>query len=83
MRNQCQGVRSTKYLPHPVTERPIEEKNKYVLITMYELKGKIYTDQTGKLPHHFSRGNKYQMIVHKIDDNSTWIEPMKKIQRGR
>ena len=37
----------------------------------------MYTDQTGKFPHRSSRGNRYQMILHEIDGNSAWIEPMK------
>ena len=37
----------------------------------------LFTDQTGKFPQTSILGNKYQMILHKIDSNSTWVDPMK------
>ena len=37
----------------------------------------MYTDHTGKLPHFSSWGNRYHMIIHNIDSNSTWVEPIK------
>ena len=40
------------------------------------------TDQTGEFPHWSSHGNKCQMILHKIDGKSTWIEPMKNETEG-
>ena len=42
----------------------------------------MYTDKTGKLPHTSSQGNKYQMIIHNIDINSTWVDPIKDITEG-
>ena len=50
---------------------------------MYDTKETMYTDQTGKFPHRSMFGNKYQMILHKIDVNSTWIEPMKNKTEGK
>ena len=44
---------------------------------------KLYTDQTVKFLRTSSRGNKYQMILHKIDSNSTWVEPMKNRSEGK
>jgi len=41
----------------------------------------MFNDQTGKFPHASSQGNNYQMIVHEIDDNSTWVEPMKNMMK--
>ena len=84
IRNQRHGVRSTKAkAPHPDTESPTAEGRRDVFINVYEPKGTMYTDQTGKFPHRSSRGNRYQMIMHEIDGNSTWIELVKKRQRGR
>ena len=37
---------------------------------------------TGKFPHASSRGYNYQMIVHEIDGNYTWVEPMKNKSQG-
>ena len=78
MQNQRQGVRSTKAkAPHPGTESPPAEKKRDVFINLYEPKYTMYTYQTGKFPHRSIRRNRYQMIPHEIDVNSTWIEPMK------
>ena len=83
MQNQRQGVRSTKAkYPHPGTESPPAEKKCYVFINMYEPKGTMYTDQMGNLPHRSIRVNKYQMILHEIDSESTWIETMKNKTKG-
>ena len=49
---------------------------------MYEPEGTMQIDQTGKLPHRSIRGNRYQMILHEIDGNSTWIETMKNKTEG-
>ena len=49
---------------------------------MYEPKRIMYTDQTGKFPHRSSRGNKYLMILQKIDGKSTFIERMKTNMEG-
>ena len=42
----------------------------------------MFSNQTGKLPHASSKGNNYQMIVHEIYGNSTWIDPMKNWTKG-
>ena len=42
----------------------------------------MFSDQTGKFLHTSSKGNNYQMLVHEIDGNSTWVEPMKNITEG-
>ena len=49
---------------------------------MYEPKGAIHTEQTGKFPHRSIRGKRYQMILHEIDGNSNRIEPMKNKTEG-
>ena len=42
----------------------------------------MYTDHTGKLPHFSSWGNRYHMIIHDIDSNSIWVEPIKDRTEG-
>ena len=37
----------------------------------------MYIDQTGKFPQRLIWGNRYQMILHEIDGNFTWIKTMK------
>ena len=50
------------------------DKKKYIFIAVYKPRDTIYTDQTGKLPYTSSQGHNYQMAIHKIEVNSTWIE---------
>ena len=38
---------------------------------------KIYTDQTGKFPITYSRGNKYILIMYVYDDNAILSAPLK------
>ena len=57
-------------------------KKKDIFISIYNPRDTIYTDQTGKFPHASSRGYNYHMIIHKIDGNSTWVEPMKNKSQG-
>ena len=57
-------------------------KRKEIFIALYKTRYTIYTDQTGKFPHTSSRGNNYQMIIHEIDGNSTWVDPMKNKTQG-
>ena len=51
-------------------------------ISVYDPRATIFTDQTGKFPLRSGRGNHYQMVVHDIDSNSTWVEPMKNRTEG-
>ena len=37
----------------------------------------MYTDQTGKFPHVSSQGNRYRVVLARIDSDSIWVEPMK------
>ena len=53
------------------------DKKIYIFISVYKPRDTIYTDQTGKLSHTSTRGHNYQMVIHEIDKNSTWIIPMK------
>ena len=52
-------------------------KRKDIYIALYKTRDTIYTDQTGKFPHTSSRGDNYQIVIHDIDRNSTWVDPMK------
>ena len=70
MRNQRQGVLYTKKPnSHPI------EKRKDIYITTYNLRDKMFSDQTGKFPRSSSKRNNYQMIFHEIYGNSNFIEP--------
>ena len=98
MRNQRQGVQSTKKKAaiSPITASskstaqkseddegaPAIEKKNNKFIATYNPRNTMFTNQTGKFPHSSSRGNNYQMITHEIDGNSTWVEPMKNQTEG-
>ena len=42
----------------------------------------LYSDQTGAFPQTSSRGNKYQMAMHEIDSNTTWVKPLPSKTKG-
>ena len=80
MRVQRQGFLSTK--PVEPAKALSEGKKKHekrndILISSYDMKKTMYTDQTYKFPHRSSQGNEYRIIIHYIDSNSKWIEPIK------
>ena len=70
-------------VPNILIDEPVAlEKKRDVFIAIYETKATLFTDQTGRFPQQSSRGNNYQMILHDIDSNSTWVEPMKNRTEG-
>ena len=46
----------------------------------FKLKGKTYSDQTGKFPHMSSRGNQYVVVLYDYDSNAIILEPLKSSQ---
>jgi hypothetical protein len=48
-----------------------------ILILVYDAKATMYSDQTGKFPAVSREGNKYVMVLHDVNSNSLWAEPMK------
>ena len=55
----------------PLTVDQPQLKQHDISVTIYEPKATIYTNQTGQFPLRLSRRNKYQMLLHGIDSNST------------
>ena len=55
------------------------EKNNLVFFKTVDLSGKIYTDQTGRLPVTSSKGNKYIMVAYHYNSNTIHAEPLKTI----
>ena len=70
------GLSQTDHIHDPF------DKRKYIFIAVYKPRDTIYTDQTGKFLHTSIQYHNYQMVIHKIDGNSTWIEPMKNKTQG-
>ncbi len=48
-----------------------------VYMKTFNAKEAMYTDQTGRFPANSSSGNKYIMVIVKIDSNFIDAEPMK------
>ena len=79
MQSNRANVRSTKLLPnqefHETTTTEVLHHEFF--IKTVELSGKIYSDQTGRLPLTSSKGNRYVMIVYDNDSNAILAEPLK------
>ena len=74
-----QNVRSTKPKPfeEPNTNKLRGKKNKDVYVKVYDIKEKVYSDQTGRFPKTSMYGNKYIMVMVEVDSNVILVEPMK------
>jgi hypothetical protein len=79
MQGQRQGVCSTKEAESPDENQTIilHVKKHDILILVYDAKATTYSDQTGMFPAVSSKGNKYVMVLHDVNNNSSWAEPMK------
>jgi hypothetical protein len=75
MHGQRQGMNSTKKKPlgiFPDTPPiPPHESKRDIFICIYELKKTIYSNQMGHFPQVSSLGNKYIMVIHDVDSNSS------------
>ncbi|KAL7481872.1 hypothetical protein ACHAW6_007552 [Cyclotella cf. meneghiniana] len=76
--DQCrQGIRSTKSqavitIPDPMEkpqQLPLNDKTNIVFITMVDIQGHLFTDQTGCFPLTSNRGNNYVVIFYTVDAN--------------
>ncbi len=54
-----------------------------VLIRVIDLKDTMYTDQTGRFPFVSSLGNRYIMVIHHVDSNSSWSKALKNDSKGK
>eukprot|EP00804_Cyclotella_cryptica_P005331 CCRYP_020409-RA/>CCRYP_020409-RA protein AED:0.39 eAED:0.39 QI:0/-1/0/1/-1/1/1/0/334 len=83
MKNQCQGIRSTKQRVQPIVPPPtLPQQNDIYIIKTYDTNNTLYTDQTGTFPHVSSRGFCYQIILYHVASNSIWVEPTKNRTKG-
>jgi hypothetical protein len=72
-------TKPTKDLP---TNIPHQKKGN-ILVIEYEVKSLMYADQTGLFSAVSSLGNKYIMILHHVDSNSSWAEAMRNQSGGK
>ena len=79
MQGRRQGVCSTKEAESPDENQTIipHVKKHDILILVYDTKATMYSDQTGMFPAVSSEGNKYVMVLHDVNSNLLWAEPMK------
>jgi len=87
MKKQRQTVRSTKVketLNQKEDDKPQSPKKKEhdVYIRIFNAEETMHTDQTGRFPANSSSGNKYIMVLVKINGNYIDGEPMKDRTEG-
>ena len=81
MNQNHKNVRSTKVKQVPFEIAEYSEmrgkKIQDVYISTYEVRETKFSDQTGQFPTRSKRGNKYIMIMVKIDSSAILVELMK------
>jgi hypothetical protein len=84
MKKQRQGLPSTRVLSETtdITNIPALPKMKGIYIKMYNTTKTMHNHQTGRFPATLSRGNKYIMVLVKVDGNYINAEPMKNKSEG-
>ena len=78
MCTQQQGVRSTRSAPRDAAKdgqlAAAEPKKQDIIVKAYNVRNTLYSDQTGLFSDISSHGNKYQMYIHEINSNTTWVK---------
>ena len=83
MDQQRQGTRSTKLTETEsdsmakVSQTPNNDKFHQVYMTITEVDGKLYLDQTGRFPVTSNRGNAYDALFFTFDGNYIKSYPLK------
>ncbi|KAL7479566.1 LOW QUALITY PROTEIN: hypothetical protein ACHAW6_005291 [Cyclotella cf. meneghiniana] len=85
-----QGIRSTKShsvttIPDPMEELQqltLNDKTNMVFMTMVNIQGHLFTDQTGRCPLTSNRGNNYVVIIYTVDENHIKSYPIKSCHRS-
>ena len=74
-------MRMTEPIEDIPTNIPHQKKGD-ILITEHMVKSLMNADQTGLFSAVSSLGNKYVMILHHVDSNSSWAEAMRNQSGG-
>ncbi len=81
MNQMRKNVRSTKAKRTPLetcdTSQLHSKKVRDIYTTMYDVCKTIFLDQTEQFPTCSQSGNKYIMVLVKINSNAILVEPMK------
>ena len=74
-----QNMCSTKPKPfeEPKTDKLKGNRYKDVYIKVYNMREKIFSHQTGRFPKTSFSGNKYIMVMIKVDSNVILVKPLK------
>ena len=81
------GIRSTKPITkeadsmEPVTQTPTNDRCHHVYMSITDIDGKLYSDQTGQFPITSNRGNCYVVIFYASDGNYIKSYPIKSRHR--
>ena len=74
-----QHTRSTQSFP-TATEEALEsrrgKKKRDIYIKVFEMRGTVYSDQTGRFPKKLRSNKKYIMVMIEIDSNCILVEAM-------
>jgi hypothetical protein len=83
MKKQCQNARSTRVREETNSDQhePPPRKMHDIYMKTFNAEEAMYTDQTGRFPANSSSGNKYIMVLVKIDSNFIDAEPIKTKQK--
>ena len=76
-------VNKRKREKEPNDDKTPKQKQNDIYTTVIDLKEEIHTDQTGKFPHLYSKGNIYIMVAHNIDANYIFMDAMKNISESK
>ncbi|KAL7524050.1 hypothetical protein ACHAXR_001126, partial [Thalassiosira sp. AJA248-18] len=82
------GIRSTKSTTdpdsmEPVPQTPLNDKTHHVYMSIAEVEGRLYSDQTGRFPITSNRGNCYVIIFYAADGNYIKSYPIKSRHRSQ
>ena len=83
MDQQRKGTPSTKPIPidpdtmKDVPQFPNRDRSHHVYMTITDLEGKLYSDQTGRFPIMSNCGNCYVVIFYAVDANYIKAYPIK------
>jgi hypothetical protein len=84
MQGQQQGVQLTCLKqPVDISSNLSIKKKQDIFVHVYKLNQEdrlmatIYANQTGDFPYISSQGNRSIMLLHHVNSNSFWVEPLK------
>ncbi len=69
-------VREEEKIALEMELKALKQKHKDIYIRVYEEKEIVYSNQMGKFPTTFSRGNKYVMVLYYMDGSYIMMEPV-------